>query len=220
MSSADPQQIRAIVEAVLLTADAPVSLGRLLAVLEGLEGLDGHHLREAIDVLKAEYDAAGHAFTIVEVAGGFQLATRAEYGPWVRKFHGRGQVRLSQAALETLAIVAFKQPFTRVEIENIRGVNCDAVIRTLLELELIRLVGRSEGVGKPMLFGTTKEFLVHFGLQSLVDLPKPRELDELLAEGERKAQALETAPAPDPGPRTREEETDAAPIPPAPGEPA
>ena len=183
-----PENLCQIIEAVLVSADAPVTPGRLLALFDGLNGRD---LREAIDALKAQYEATGNAFTITEVAGGFQLATRQEYGAWLRKFHDRNPVRLSQAALETLAIVAFKQPVTRAELDTVRGVNSGGVLHTLMELNLIRLTGRSEAVGKPMLFGTTREFLVHFGLKSLADLPKPKELQELLAAGEELAQARE-----------------------------
>lgn len=183
-----PENLRQIIEAVLVSADAPVTPGRLLALFEGL---NGRHLREAIDALQAQYEASGNAFTIAEVAGGFQLATRQEYGPWLRKFHDRSPVRLSQAALETLAIVAFRQPITRAELDSVRGVNCGGVLHTLMELNLIRLAGRSEAVGKPMLFGTTREFLIHFGLRSLADLPKPKELQELLAAGEELALARE-----------------------------
>jgi segregation and condensation protein B len=147
----------------------------------------GKQLRQAVDDLNERYRTGGHAMAIAEVAGGFQLVTRKEYGPWVRKFHDRSQVRLSQAALETLAIVAYKQPVTRVEVDSVRGVDSGGVLRTRMEANLIRIVGRSEGIGRPMLFGTTREFMAHFGLRSLADLPKPRELEELLAEGERKA---------------------------------
>ena len=188
-----PENLRQIIEAVLISADAPVTPGRLLALFDGLNGRD---LREAIDALKAQYEEQDHAFTIAEVAGGFQLATRQEYGAWLRKFHDRSQVRLSQAALETLAIVAFKQPITRAELDAVRGVNSGGVLHTLMELNMIRLAGRSEAVGKPMLFGTTKEFLVHFGLKGLADLPKPKELQELLAAGEELAQARGQAGAP------------------------
>lgn len=182
-----PEKARAIVEAILLTAEAPVSPGRLVELLDGFNGRD---IRQLIDELKEHYDRTGHGFTIAEVAGGYHLATRQEVSPWLRKFHqGRSQVRLSPAALETLAIIAFKQPITRVEIESIRGVNSVGVLQTLMELSLVRIVGRSEGIGKPMLFGTTREFLIHFGLKSLADLPKPKELEELLAEGEQKALA-------------------------------
>ena len=172
--------IRGIIEAVLMTADSPVSPGRLADLLSDANGRD---IRGAIDELKAQYDEAGHAFTIVELAGGFQLATRRQFAPWIRKFHQtRTSVRLSQAALETLAIVAFKQPLTRIEVDNIRGVGCGGVLHTLMEHNLVRIVGRSAGIGKPMLFGTTREFLSVFGLKSLADLPKPKELEELMAE--------------------------------------
>ena len=180
----NPDEVRGIVEAILVTAEEPVSPGRLLGVLKGLSGKD---VREAIDDLNERYERGGHAMTIREVAGGFQLATLKEFGPWVRKLHDRGPVRLSQAALETLAVIAFKQPVNRGEVDSVRGVDSAGVVRHLLELNLIRIVGRSEGLGRPMLFGTTKEFMTHFGLKSLADLPKPRELEELLAEGQQKA---------------------------------
>ena len=166
-----------------MSAENPVSPGKLAALFDGVDGRD---VRAAIDALKSRYEEGGHAFTIVELAGGFQLATRKEYGPWVRKYHrGRNQeVRLSQAGLETLAIVAYKQPITRIEVDHIRGVHSGGVIHTLMEHNLVRLVGRSDGIGRPMLFGTTREFLAHFGLKSLADLPKPKELEELLGGGE------------------------------------
>jgi len=196
----EPDKVRAIIEAILLTADAPVSPGKLQSLLKEIDGRD---IRRAVDELNEQYRIHGHAMSVVEVAGGFQVATRSDYGPWVRKFHDRGHVRLSQAALETLAIVAFKQPITRVEIDSIRGVDSGGVMRTLLEVNMIRIVGRSEGVGRPMLFGTTRDFMTHFGLKSLADLPKPKELEELLAEGERQARAAggdTTAPAGEAGP--------------------
>jgi segregation and condensation protein B len=175
-----PEKVRGVIEAILMTADAPVTPGRFLGFLKELNGRD---LRQAIDALKEQYDQAGHAFTVAEVAGGFQLATRKEYGPWIRKFHNRNQVQLTQAGLETLAIIAYKQPITRVEVDSIRGVNSGGVFNTLMEVSMIRIVGRSDGLGKPHLFGTTKEFLLHFGLKGLTDLPKPKELEELLAGG-------------------------------------
>ena len=145
-------------------------------------------------VLGMKMEACIFGFEIVEIAGGFQLASRQEYSPWLRKYHrSSNQVRLSQAGLEVLAIVAFKQPVTRIDIDNIRGVNSGGVLHTLMELNMVRIVGRSEGIGKPMLFGTTREFLVLFGLKGLSDLPKPKELDELLAEGQHMAQARQLA---------------------------
>ena len=210
----DPEKVRGIVEAVLMTSDTPVPPGKLQALIKGVNGRD---LRRAVDALNETYSQGDHAMRITEVAGGFQIVTLREFGPWVRKFHDRGPVRLSQAlvgvknrptrlskpALETLAIIAFKQPVTRIEVDSVRGVDSGGVLRTLMELNMIRIVGRSEGVGRPMLFGTTRDFMTHFGLRSLADLPKPRELEELLAEGERKAMAVgqdvATTEAPDDG---------------------
>lgn len=191
-------KIRGIVEAVLMTSNSPVTPGKLQALMKEVNGRD---LREAVDALNESYAQGGHAMVITEVAGGFQVVTRKDYGPWVRKFHDHSHVRLSQAALETLSIIAFKQPVTRIEVDSVRGVDSGGVLRTLMELNMIRIVGRSEGVGRPMLFGTTRDFMAHFGLRSLADLPKPKELDELLAEGERKAHlaAEEGAQVPDDG---------------------
>ena len=186
-----PLKARAIIEALLITASEPVTPGRLTNLLSGYNGRD---IREAVDALNAQYEDAGHGILVVEIAGGYQLASRQEYGPWLRKYHKTSnQVRLSQAGLEALAIVAFKQPVTRIEIDSIRGVNSGGVLHTLLEVNMVRIVGRSEGIGKPMLFGTTREFLVHFGLKSLSELPKPKELEELLAEGQHKAEARQLA---------------------------
>jgi segregation and condensation protein B len=185
-SSIKPAEARAIVEAVLLTATDPISSSRLVALFEEYNGRD---VRDFVDELNKEYSQEGRSFSIIEIGGGFQIATRENFGPWLRKFHNNpNQIRLSQAALESLAIVAFKQPITRIEIDAIRGVNSGGVMQTLMELKMVRIVGRSEGVGKPMLFGTTRDFLLHFGLKSLVDLPKAKELDELLASGEDKAE--------------------------------
>ena len=188
---ADPAQARAIIESILLTATEPVTPGRLVDLLSGYNGRD---IREAVDALNAQYETAGHGIEVVELAGGYQLAARQEHGPWLRKYHKTSrQVRLSPAGLEVLAIVAFKQPVTRIEIDNIRGVSSASVLQTLMELNMVRLAGRSEGIGKPMLFGTTREFLVHFGLRGLSELPKPKELEELLAEGQPPTAARQLA---------------------------
>jgi len=180
----DREHIKTIVEAILLTSGASVTPGRLTSLLE----IDGKTVVATVDALNEEYDRNGRAFSIVEVAGGFQLAVRKEFGGWVRRFqHERTTVRLSQAALETLAIVAYRQPIIRPEIERIRGVNVGWVLRTLLERNLIRIAGRSDGVGRPLLYATTQEFMRYFGLKTLADLPKPAEIEDLLRrrEGER-----------------------------------
>lgn len=186
-----PARARAIIEAILLTATEPVTPGRLVNLLAGYNGRD---IREVIDALNAQYEAAEHGIEVVELAGGYQLASRQACGPWLRKYHKTSrQVRLSPAGLEVLAIVAFKQPVTRVEIDTIRGVSSAGALHTLMELNMVHLAGRSEGIGKPMLFGTTREFLVHFGLRGLGELPKPKELEELLAEGQPPAAARQLA---------------------------
>lgn len=143
--------------------------------------LNAKAVRAIVDELNAEYEQESRAFRIVEIAGGFQFATRKEYGVYVgRLTKDKSRRRLSQAALEVLAIVAYRQPIPKPEIESIRGVNCDEVIQSLLEKDLIAIVGRADSVGRPLLFGTTDSFLRYFGLASLKDLPRPREIDELL----------------------------------------
>ncbi len=140
-------------------------------------------LREIIEMLNEEYEAIARPFRIVEIAGGFQFATIREYGEFVGLLSkDRARRRLSQAALETLAIVAYRQPVTKPEVESIRGVNCDQVLLSLLERNLIAISGRADTVGKPLLYATTDEFLRAFGLNSLSDLPKLRELEELMEE--------------------------------------
>ena len=145
---------------------------------------------ELIDELNGEFDSTGRAFRIVKVAGGYQFATTAQHGELVaRLVKSKSKRRLSQAALETLAIIAYRQPITKPEIESIRGVSCNEVVNTLLEKNLVTIAGRSEAIGKPLLYGTTEEFLRAFGLHDISDLPKPRELEELM---ERRADILNT----------------------------
>jgi segregation and condensation protein B len=163
-----------ILEALLFACDAPVA-GRRLAELIGTG--DARAVRKWVGELNAQYDQTGRAFQISELAGGFLLQTRAAYGVWLKQmFEGRSEGRLSRAALETIAIVAYKQPVTRAEVEAIRGVAGGEVIRNLLEKGLLRIVGRKDVLGHPLLYGTTKKFLQVFGLASLADLPKAEEL--------------------------------------------
>jgi segregation and condensation protein B len=130
--------------------------------------------------LGREYEELGRAFEIWEVAGGYQLRTRPEYASYLRLLHRERPLRLSRAALETLAVVAYRQPVTRAEVEAVRGVEADAVIRSLLERQLVRVAGHREVPGRPMLYATTKRFLEVFGLGELDDLPTLREMEELL----------------------------------------
>jgi segregation and condensation protein B len=151
-------------------------------------------IHSAVELLNGQYEGTTRAFRIIEIAGGYQFATRSEYGEYVaRLFKEKSRRRLSGASLETLAIVAYKQPVSKNDIENIRGVNCDEVLKSLLEKNLITITGRAESVGRPLLYGTTIDFLRHFGLHTLYDLPRPREIDELMKEESIKATTLDEA---------------------------
>jgi segregation and condensation protein B len=174
--------LTARVEAVLLTNDRPVPEPRLVEML-GLKAggkqrdSAAAQVREAIDRLNADYQAQGRAFRVQRLAGGWQLLTLPEFGPLLARVRGlRAQGRLTPAALETLAIIAYRQPILRAELEAIRGVACGEVLKTLLERRLVRITGRAEELGRPMLYGTTTEFLKVFGLARIEDLPKSQEL--------------------------------------------
>jgi len=169
-------------EALLFATDTPLTPIRLRAIFG--DG-DAKILREAVDELNADYEAQGRAFTIVEFGGGWQLASRPEYAPLIQKlYRGRRYVRLSQAALEVLAIIAYRQPVTRMEIEDIRGVQVSGVLSTLTERSLITVAGRSETVGNPILYGTTREFLNYMGLKGLHQLPALPELEGIINDRE------------------------------------
>lgn len=184
-----PEQARAIVEALIFAADGPLKASAIAAYIEELNGTS---IDSIIDALNAEYEAAGHALQIIGVAGGYQMTTRPEFASWIRKMYaGRTSQKLSQAALETLAIIAFKQPITKVEVAAIRGVNSDWTIRSLLEKGLITIRGRGEGVGKPLIYGTTEAFLQYFGINDISELPKPREIEELFGDSKYADQIIE-----------------------------
>jgi len=166
-------ELRTRIEAVLFATDQPVSSRRIAEVL----GVTDGQVREQVAVLFAQYQESGRAFTVEEIAGGFQILTRAEYGETVKQlFSVDRQHKLSQAALETLAIIAYKQPIIRAEIEDIRGVQIQPLLKALQEQGLVRIVGRAEQLGRPMLYGTTKKFLLQFGLKNAQDLPPVEEL--------------------------------------------
>ena len=184
-----------IVEAVLFASEAPLSSED---IARADEALDEDRVEAALAALREEYDRSGRAFELREVADGVQLMTRPEYAPYLERFDSVPRsTRLSGPALEALAIVAYRQPISRVEVEYVRGVGSVGVIRTLLDRELIRGVGRGEGVGRPVLYGTTSRFMEHFGLASLDDLPRPEELPVVLREREP-LQAAKRSPGDDP----------------------
>lgn len=161
-----------IIEAVLFAADTPVSKDKLVEIIGGLSNIP-----ELINGLNSEFEKEGRSFRIVEVAGGFQFETLQQYGIFVEKlYHSRGRPKLSRASLETLAIVAYKQPISKVEIDALRGVDSDASVKTLQNRDLIEIKGRGESLGKPLLYGTTVEFLRYFGLKDIKDLPGADEL--------------------------------------------
>lgn len=164
--------LAARVEAMLLSTDRPMTEKRLAELL-GLTGKDeSKRVREAITELNAAYEKTGRSFRIENVAGGYQVLTLPAFGGLLARLHAdRQQSRLSQAALETLSIVAYRQPIMRAEIEAIRGVACGEVLRSLMERRMVKIVGRAEELGRPMLYGTTRQFLKVFGLANLDDLP-------------------------------------------------
>ncbi len=168
----DPPLAR--VEAALFAADEPLTTRRLADVAELA---DGNEARRLVRKLRALYDRSGSAFQVEELAGGYQLLTRQEFHPWLARFKRTGtELRLSPAARETLAIVAYRQPIMRADVEAIRGVQCGEMLRLLMEKGLVRITGRHDSLGRPVLYGTTKKFLQVFGLKSLRDLPEVEQL--------------------------------------------
>ncbi len=171
-----------IVEAVLFASEAPLTSAEIARASGELTASD---VEAAIDEVRREYEADERAFQIYPLGDGYQILTRPEYVPYLERFDSVTRTnRLSRAALETLAIIAYRQPVSRLEIEELRGVNAAGVLRNLQERELIEVVDRAEGLGRPLLYGTTRKFLDHFGLQSLENLPRPEDLQiTLRAEG-------------------------------------
>ncbi len=170
-------ELKPIIEALLFASPDPLTLKTLFRLLDEEPPED---VERALEALQADYDARG-GLQMVQVAGGYQICTRPEFHEWVRRlFHEHSKQRLSVQALETLAVIAYKQPITGPEIAEIRGVNTSAVVGTLLERQLVRVVGRRPVVGRPFLYATTREFLNRFGLSDLGDLPKVEEMAEAL----------------------------------------
>jgi segregation and condensation protein B len=170
------EEIKSIIESLLFVADGPLTIQRLGEVLEGVERED---LRSTLDELQAELENSRRGVRLVEVAGGYQLRTAKVNADWVKKFLGGRPARMGRATLETLAIIAYRQPITRAEIESIRGVDVDGVINTLLDRSLIRAVARKDVPGRPFLYGTTPEFLQLFNLKDLTHLPTLKEMEEI-----------------------------------------
>ena len=168
---------RSIAEALILASPEPIPLARLAKLIPRCTPAKA---RVLVEELNAEYVAQQRAFEICEVAGGYQMRTHSEFASYLQQLRKTRPLRLSNPALETLAIIAYRQPVTRAEVENVRGVEAGPVMRNLLERKLIKLVGHREVLGRPMLYATTKRFLEVFGLAKLEDLPTLRELEELV----------------------------------------
>ncbi len=198
--------LKTIVEALLFFAERPLTIKEIRSVFaeatdeenpaltEGYRNVREAQIAAALEELKDDYDTQQRSFQLVEVAGGWRLVSRPQYASWLKKLLDEARPhRLSQPSLETLSIIALRQPISRADIAAIRGVEVDGVIKTLLERDLITIVGRSDVPGKPMLYGTTQRFLEHFGLRSVDDMPKAAELRVQAAALKAREQSVEAA---------------------------
>ena len=183
--------VKTVIEALLFASDRPLMLEQIKDVLDNFTT---DEIRKCIEELKDEYEKANRGIRVIEIAGGFQMITAPVFSSFLRKLYkGRRVERLSTPALETLAIIAYKQPVTRLEIESIRNVNVDGMIKTFLEKGLIRITGRKKAPGRPKVYGTTRQFLEHFGLKSLDELPKIEGFLTLKVLGEKLEDAKKSA---------------------------
>jgi segregation and condensation protein B len=170
------ENIKAVIEALILASEAPLALEKMCSILTDVSKTE---VSKALEELIAEYGERPGGFSLQEVAGGYQFRTRPELGSWVKKLKASKPASLTPAALETLAIIAYRQPIVKTEMESIRGVDVSGPLKSLLEKKLIRIVGRKDVPGKPIIYGTTRKFLEVFNLKDLSDLPTLRELKEL-----------------------------------------
>jgi len=170
------RKLKAIVEALLFSTEKPLTTSDIHACLPD-ESIS--HIKQVLNELQHEYESMGRSFTLKEVAGGYQFRTRSDYGPYILRMLKTAPARLSRAALETLAVIAYKQPILRQEIERLRGVDVGGILKTLLEKGLIRIVGRKNLPGRPLIYGTTKKFLEVFDVKDLDSLPKLKEIRAL-----------------------------------------
>ena len=172
----EDSQWKAILEALIFVSESPLTLDRMKEVLGGV---NKRELQRLLAEMMEDYRKAERGITLEEVAEGFQFRTRAEFGEWVRKLKKVKTTALSQPSLETLAIIAYRQPVVRMDIEKIRGVDSGGVLRTLLEKKMIKIIGKKDVPGKPIVYGTSKRFLEVFGLKDLSELPTLKDLDSL-----------------------------------------
>ncbi len=181
----EENNLKSAVEALIFASEKPITVEQLKKVLE----LDAAGINKIVAELRSDYEAANRGIRIIEIAGGFQMITNSSFAPFLKKlFKNRYREKLSKPALESLAIIAYKQPLTKTEIESLRNVNVDGVMKSLVEKNLIRICGRKKVPGRPFVFGTTREFLEHFGLKSLQELPKMEDFTVLAQEKEAQAE--------------------------------
>jgi segregation and condensation protein B len=172
----DKEGLKPLIEALIFAVDHPVSLEKIAGVLEGEKR---EEIKAALGELKEDYGTLKRGITLEEVAGGYQFRTCSEHAPWIKRLFKIGMQKISRAAMETLAIVAYKQPITRVQIEEVRGVDSAGVLKTLLDRRLVKITGRKEAPGRPVVYGTTKEFLEVFDLKDLSSLPTLKDIEML-----------------------------------------
>jgi len=177
---------RSVIEALLFTSDKPLTIEQVKNVLDNL---DAQEIRAELTAMNQEYEAENRGIRITEIAGGFQMITSPQLAPFLKKLYKQRNVeRLSKPALETLAIIAYKQPLTRGDIESLRNVNIDGVMKSLADKDMIRVTGRKKAPGRPKVYGTTRQFLEHFGLKSLDELPKIENFSTLAKEKEEESE--------------------------------
>ncbi len=180
---------KSILEALIFASDEPISAQEIIKAIKEIDGNDtiitSSDVEKSVTDLNEKFSTEDSSFRIIPIAEGFIFGTKPEYAKYVGYLSSeKSKRRLSQAALETLAIIAYKQPITKPEIESIRGVNSDYMINTLLEKNLVTIKGRSETIGRPLIYGTTLEFLKYFGINKITDLPKPREIEEIIQDAD------------------------------------
>ena len=174
--------VKSVIEALLFSSEKPLALEQVKKVLDGY---DTNQIRLIIEELRSDYERDKRGIRVVEVADGFRMITASDFAPFLKKFYKERKVeRLSRQGLETLAIIAYKQPLTKNEIEILRNVNADGVMSSLLGKNLIRISGRKKAPGRPFVYGTTKQFLEHFGLKSLDELPKMEDFSQMVGNAE------------------------------------
>jgi segregation and condensation protein B len=183
--------LKSVIEALLFVSELPLNIEQIRGALDNLDAAQIHN---AIEELSAEYEKSNRGMRITEVAGGFRMVTASGFSVFLKRLYKeRFTERISKPALETLAIIAYKQPITKAEVQSLRNVNIDGVVSSLLEKNLIRVVGRKKSAGSPFVFGTTRQFLERFGLKSLDDLPKMEDFSKQITEGMNESEIKQSA---------------------------